>query len=115
MTRLKQAGIALVSSSFLLASNPEMVSAAPDIELGRQVFNGNCAACHAGGQNTVISERTLRADAITQYLDGGFNPEAIKYQVLNNFLFKNINKIILILGTKWKRCYACLEWYLIRR
>jgi hypothetical protein len=46
------------------------------------VFEGNCAACHAGGNNTVISDHTLRKAALEQYLAGGFNLEAIVYQVL---------------------------------
>jgi hypothetical protein len=47
-----------------------------------QVFEGNCAACHAGGNNTVISDHTLRKAAMEQYLAGGFNLDAIVYQVL---------------------------------
>ncbi len=39
------------------------------------------AACHQGGRNVVISEKTLDKAALEQYLDGGFNVEAITYQV----------------------------------
>lgn len=46
-----------------------------------QVFDGNCAACHAGGNNTVISDHTLHKAAMEQFLSGGFNLEAIVYQV----------------------------------
>lgn len=38
------------------------------------------AACHMGGNNNVIPERTLRREAIEQYLDGGLTLEAIVYQ-----------------------------------
>lgn len=33
-----------------------------------------------GGNNNVIPERTLRREAIEQYLDGGLTLEAIVYQ-----------------------------------
>jgi cytochrome c6 len=46
-----------------------------------QTFDNNCAACHAGGNNSVIPDHTLRRAAIEQFLDGGFNLEAITYQV----------------------------------
>ena len=39
------------------------------------------AACHQGGRNVVISEKTLDKDALEKYLDGGFSLEAIVYQV----------------------------------
>jgi hypothetical protein len=42
---------------------------------------GNCAACHAGGNNSVIPDHTLRKGAMEQYLTGGFTLEAITYQV----------------------------------
>jgi cytochrome c6 len=41
------------------------------------------AACHTGGNNVVQAEKTLRKAALEQYLDGGFNVEAITYQVEN--------------------------------
>lgn len=40
----------------------------------------HAAACHMGGNNSVIPERTLRKEAIQQYLDGGLTLEAIVYQ-----------------------------------
>jgi cytochrome c6 len=57
--------------------------ATPDLALGANVFNGNCAACHTGGKNNVIPDRTLQKAAIEQYLTGGFSAEAIEYQVRN--------------------------------
>jgi cytochrome c6 len=71
----------LMTGMTLLATSFE--ASAADIALGRTVFNNNCAACHQGGNNSVIPEKTLRKDAITQYLTGGFNIEAITYQVEN--------------------------------
>lgn len=36
-----------------------------------------------GGNNSVQNEKTLRKAALEQYLDGGFNIDAIQYQVIN--------------------------------
>ena len=56
---------------------------AADLAAGKVVFNNNCAACHAGGGNSVIADRTLQKEAIEKYLEGGFKVEAIIYQVEN--------------------------------
>ena len=48
-----------------------------------QVFSGNCAACHAGGQNVIMPDKTLEQEALTKYLDGGFNEAAVVKQVTN--------------------------------
>merc|ERR1711908_82572 len=48
------------------------------------VFAGNCAACHAGGQNAVQPEKTLELSSLKQYLSGFDGSEkAIVYQVTN--------------------------------
>lgn len=52
-----------------------------DVELGTEVFEGNCATCHTGGKNVLIPFKTLQKDAIEQYLEGGFNLTAITNQV----------------------------------
>lgn len=54
-----------------------------DIDAGEQVFSGNCAACHAGGQNVIMPERTLEKDALEQYLAGGRNENSVITQVTN--------------------------------
>lgn len=56
---------------------------AGDKGAGEGVFSGNCAACHAGGNNVIQAEKTLRKDALVQYLSGGFKEESIVYQVTN--------------------------------
>ncbi len=56
---------------------------AADIEAGAQVFAGNCAACHAGGNNVIQNEKTLRKEALEQYLEGGFKESSVIYQVTN--------------------------------
>ncbi|KAG2441630.1 hypothetical protein HXX76_003250 [Chlamydomonas incerta] len=72
---------ALAVTASILLSGP--ASAAADLALGAQVFNGNCAACHMGGRNSVMPEKTLDKAAIEAYLEGGFNIESIVYQVEN--------------------------------
>jgi len=56
---------------------------AKDIEAGATVFAGNCAACHSGGNNVVQPEKTLRKEALDQYLDGGLKESSIITQVTN--------------------------------
>ena len=56
---------------------------AGDIGNGENVFNANCAACHAGGNNVIQNEKTLKKDALTQYLDGGMKESSVVYQVTN--------------------------------
>merc|ERR1719237_1901060 len=56
---------------------------AGDVGAGEQVFDANCAACHAGGQNVIMPEKTLEKDALEQYLAGGRNEKAVMTQVTN--------------------------------
>ncbi|WIA14463.1 hypothetical protein OEZ86_012959 [Tetradesmus obliquus] len=72
---------ALVAAATLLSSSAAQAGA--DLALGKQTFEANCAACHAGGNNSVIPDHTLRKAAMEQFLQGGFNLEAITYQVEN--------------------------------
>nr|BDW09767.1 cytochrome c6 precursor [Monactinus simplex] len=73
----------LVAACLTLSAQNHPAHADANLGLGQQVFEGNCAACHAGGNNNVIPDHTLRKAAIEQFLDGGFMLEAIKYQVEN--------------------------------
>ena len=50
---------------------------------GQTVFERNCAACHRGGWNVIVSEKTLQQEALEEYLDGGANPAAVMKQVTN--------------------------------
>merc|ERR550514_2601808 len=56
---------------------------AADVGAGEQVFDGNCAACHAGGQNVIMPEKTLEQESLEEYLDGGANEAAVVKQVTN--------------------------------
>ena len=35
---------------------------AADLENGESIFQGNCTACHAGGNNTIVAEKKLKKD-----------------------------------------------------
>jgi len=56
---------------------------AGDREAGEKVFAANCAACHAGGQNVIMPEKTLEKDALDTYLYGGRTEAAVIKQVTN--------------------------------
>eukprot|EP00416_Gambierdiscus_australes_P031707 CAMPEP_0171091366 /NCGR_PEP_ID=MMETSP0766_2-20121228/32876_1 /TAXON_ID=439317 /ORGANISM="Gambierdiscus australes, Strain CAWD 149" /LENGTH=162 /DNA_ID=CAMNT_0011549467 /DNA_START=48 /DNA_END=536 /DNA_ORIENTATION=+ len=56
---------------------------AADLENGESVFAGNCAACHAGGNNSVVPEKKIKKEALEQYLTGGFSVQSIITQVTN--------------------------------
>ena len=62
----------------MLISN---VSVAADIENGERIFSANCSACHAGGNNVIIHEKTLKKEALEA--NGMKSVDAITYQVTN--------------------------------
>ena len=64
----------------LLVATPAF---AGDAGAGEKIFNANCAACHAGGQNSVVPDHTLEKSAIEKFLTGGFNEKAVVTQVTN--------------------------------
>eukprot|EP01083_Nonionella_stella_P253151 871379_1 len=66
-----------------IATGAAMPAFAGDVAAGEQVFNANCAACHAGGQNVIMPDKTLEKDALEQYLAGGRNEAAVMTQVTN--------------------------------
>merc|ERR1712151_1278143 len=74
-----QAGAVAAAIAFGAAS-PAL---AADVAAGEQVFNANCAACHAGGQNVIMPEKTLEKEALDQYLAGGRKVESVVTQVTN--------------------------------
>src|SRR6478609_8448214 len=70
----------LVLSLTLMFTFSNQVLAA-DIENGERIFTANCAACHAGGNNVIMPEKTLKKDALEA---NGMNAvSAITYQVTN--------------------------------
>lgn len=54
---------------------------AADAVAGAKIFTANCAACHAGGNNLVISTKNLRKETLEKY--DMFSAEAIQTQVTN--------------------------------
>lgn len=54
---------------------------AVDINNGESVFVANCSACHAGGNNVIMPEKTLRKEALGANNMNSVN--AITYQVTN--------------------------------
>ena len=54
-----------------------------DVAAGEQIFNSNCAVCHAGGQNVIMPQKTLEKEALEQFLAGGRTEKAVIYQVTN--------------------------------
>nr|YP_010182937.1 cytochrome c553 [Macrocystis integrifolia]YP_010445126.1 cytochrome c553 [Macrocystis pyrifera]QVE47536.1 cytochrome c553 [Macrocystis integrifolia]QWK42378.1 cytochrome c553 [Macrocystis pyrifera]UTJ90627.1 cytochrome c553 [Macrocystis pyrifera] len=54
---------------------------AVDINNGENIFTANCSACHAGGNNVIMPEKTLKKGALS---DNQMNSvSAITYQVTN--------------------------------
>lgn len=85
------AGSAFVASPLPLAQLPtrprlclrRSAPAVLDAQTGEHIFNANCAACHARGQNAIVADHTLEKAAIEKYLTGGFNEKAVAYQIKN--------------------------------
>ncbi len=73
------AAIAIVSVAF---GRPAL---AADLANGAKLFGANCAACHMGGANVIMANKTLKADALSKYLDKYTEDPvaAISYQVKN--------------------------------
>lgn len=51
-------------SIFVVNLAPEAYAA--DLEAGEQVFSANCSACHAGGKNAIMPEKTLKKEALEE-------------------------------------------------
>ena len=80
-TTIQQAaGAAAVSAVAFGLAAPAF---AASVANGEQVFNANCAACHAGGQNVIMPEKTLEKEALDQYLAGGRSEASVITQVTN--------------------------------
>ena len=71
-------GAALGLLAAVFGARPAM---AVDLENGESIFTGNCAACHAGGNNTIVAEKKLKKEALVTY--GKYDVGAIIKQVTN--------------------------------
>ncbi len=56
-------------------------SALADKPDGKLIFNANCTACHMGGNNVIMADKTLRKEALEKYSMKSL--EAITKQVKN--------------------------------
>nr|AYR06564.1 cytochrome c553 [Rhodogorgon sp.] len=54
---------------------------AADLQAGEQIFSANCSACHAGGNNAIMPEKTLKKDVLE--LNNMNSISAITTQVKN--------------------------------
>ena len=77
---VRDAAAPVIAAGVLAVGAPAF---AADAGAGQTVFEYNCAACHRGGQNIIMPDKTLERDALEEYLDGGFNPAAVIKQVTN--------------------------------
>mmetsp|Transcript_3841 Transcript_3841/g.2558 ORF Transcript_3841/g.2558 Transcript_3841/m.2558 type:complete len:148 (-) Transcript_3841:184-627(-) len=80
MSAQQNAAKAAFAGAAILAATPAF---AGDADAGEKVFNANCAACHAGGQNSVVPDHTLEKAAIEKFLTGGFKEALVVTQVTN--------------------------------
>ena len=80
---LRDAAVPVLAAAVILAPLSS-VAAEKDVDpIGKSIFEYNCAACHRGGQNIIMPEKTLEREDLEQYLDGGFNEKAVIRQVTN--------------------------------
>ena len=83
MQALITAVLAIATVILFTVTSPAI---AADMAQGGQVFATNCAACHVGGGNAIMSNKTLKKDALEQYLANYGTEhavEAIVHQVTN--------------------------------
>ena len=76
----KEVAAATLAAGALLAP---FAAFAGDIESGATIFAGNCAACHAGGNNVIAAEKTLRKEALDSYLAGGRKESSVVTQAVS--------------------------------
>ena len=65
-------GVALFATGLGFPALADMTQAADipqtaDIQSGAKIFQGNCSACHIGGGNVVIVNKTLKKEALIKY------------------------------------------------
>lgn len=77
----KLLSVILLAVTFLTFAFGSPAFAAGDAAQGSKVFSANCAACHMGGNNVVMADKTLKKDALDKY--GMYSADAIMTQVKN--------------------------------
>lgn len=73
--------IAIALIGCAIAIFVSILPAHADAPNGEHLFSANCSACHIGGNNVIISHKTLRKEALEKYEMNSI--EAIRYQVIN--------------------------------
>lgn len=73
-------GLFSLSAAICLLFTSQIVHAA-DLAAGEQVFSANCSACHAGGNNAIMPDKTLKKDVLEE--NGMNSVSAITTQVKN--------------------------------
>nr|QUE29113.1 PetJ [Erythrotrichia welwitschii] len=63
---MKKSLYMLSSLTILAISTLTQSAVAADIEHGGQIFSANCSACHAGGNNVIMPEKTLKKGALVE-------------------------------------------------
>ena len=71
--------IVLVVSSLTLTIIQDTFAA--NLEAGEQVFTANCSACHPGGTNAIMPDKTLKRDKLEE--NSMYSISAITNQVKN--------------------------------
>lgn len=78
MKRLLSIALAVVALVTVAFGHPAQ---AADMVNGGKIFANNCAACHMGGNNVIMANKTLKKDALEQF--GMKSEDAIYNQVVN--------------------------------
>ncbi|NEO52795.1 MAG: c-type cytochrome [Okeania sp. SIO3B5] len=75
--------VVLAITFFVVAVQPPALAA--DLAHGKQIFIGNCNACHLGGRNTIMPMKNLQKSSLEKYLKDfkAKGVDAIAYQVTN--------------------------------
>lgn len=79
LSRLRSVAVVLTAIAILLITQPGMARASA-VE-GAQIFQGNCAACHALGTNRVMAMKNLQKETLEKY--DMYSKAAIVSQVQN--------------------------------
>lgn len=71
----------LIVLNMIFITVSSSVASATDLDNGEQIFTANCSACHIGGNNLIMPEKTLKSDILA---NNNMNSiEAITNQVKN--------------------------------